>query len=69
MHIGSMEFVTQHLFVLDLDTGKFLARGMTFTLGLYKILGQILVYTANNKQRGPDMDQLELYIDAAANKI
>lgn len=68
-YIGSTEPLTQPMFVLNEETGRIVNRQITFTPGLYKIFDEILVNAADNKQRDPDMDRLDITVDAAANKI
>lgn len=68
-YIGSTEAVTQHLFVLDAETGRLQARDVTFTPGLYKIFDEILVNAVDNKQRDPNMYRLKVTVDAEANLI
>ena len=42
---------------------------MNYTPGLFKIFDEIVVNAADNKQRDPNMDKLEISIDATANWI
>jgi DNA topoisomerase II len=42
---------------------------ITFTPGLFKIFDEIVVNAADNKQRDPNMDKLDITIDAKANLI
>lgn len=57
------------MFVLDEDTGRLVQRDVTFTPGLYKIFDEIIVNASDNKQRDPNMDKLEVVVDAEANQI
>jgi len=68
-YIGSTESVTQTMFVLNAETSRFQQRDVTFTPGLYKIFDEILVNAADNKQRDPNMDRMEVAIDAESNTI
>uniref|UniRef100_A0A7S1Z3I8 DNA topoisomerase 2 n=1 Tax=Ditylum brightwellii TaxID=49249 RepID=A0A7S1Z3I8_9STRA len=68
-YIGSVERLTQPMWVLDGSTNKIISRNTTYTPGLYKIFDEILVNAADNKQRDPDMDKLDITIDAATNTI
>lgn len=68
-YIGSVEPLTQSMFVLDPSTDRIKAREITFTPGLYKIFDEILVNAADNKQRDPNMDRMEITVDASSNKI
>ena len=55
------------MYVLQGD--KIVEREITFTPGLFKIFDEIVVNAADNKQRDPNMDKLEITIDPASNKI
>jgi DNA topoisomerase-2 len=68
-YIGSTESVTQPMFVYDSPTNRIKMRDVTFTPGLYKIFDEIVVNAADNKQRDPNMDRLEIAIDASTNTI
>jgi len=68
-YVGSTESVTQNLFVLNAETSRFQQRDVTFTPGLYKIFDEILVNAADNKQRDPNMDRMEVTVDAESNTI
>ena len=68
-YIGSTEQITQPMFVLNPETGRIQSRDVTFTPGFYKIFDEIIVNAADNKQRDPDMDRMEVVIDADTNTI
>ena len=68
-YIGSTEPTTQSMFVLHADSGRIIHKTITYTPGLYKIFDEILVNAADNKQRDPDMDRMDVTIDAEANTI
>ena len=55
------------MFVLDGD--QIAEREITFTPGLFKIFDEIVVNAADNKQRDPNMDLLEITINAEENVI
>jgi DNA topoisomerase-2 len=57
------------MFVLNGDTDRIVQRDITFTPGLYKIFDEIVVNAADNKQRDPNMDKLEIVVDQEANSI
>jgi len=57
------------MFILDEDKGRIVQRDITFTPGLYKIFDEIIVNASDNKQRDPNMDKLEVVVDAEANQI
>jgi len=68
-YIGSTEPTTQPMFVLNPSTGRIVNKTITYTPGLYKIFDEILVNAADNKQRDPNMDKLDVTIDAESNTI
>ncbi len=55
------------MYVLQGD--KIVEKEITYTPGLYKIFDEILVNAADNKQRDPNMDKLEIDISAENNTI
>jgi DNA topoisomerase-2 len=61
-YIGSVEEVTQSMWVFEEDRG-FVQRQITFVPGLYKIFDEILVNAADNKQRDRSMNKIEIDID------
>ncbi|XP_072312165.1 DNA topoisomerase 2-alpha [Eucyclogobius newberryi] len=67
-YIGSVEPVTQHMWVYDEDVGLN-SRDVTFVPGLYKIYDEILVNAADNKQRDPTMTCIKVNIDVENNTI
>ncbi|KAL7543375.1 hypothetical protein ACHAXR_013102 [Thalassiosira sp. AJA248-18] len=68
-YIGSTESVTQPMFVLNAETSRIEQREVTYTPGLYKIFDEIVVNAADNKQRDPNMDRMEVTVDAESNTI
>ncbi|EJK75837.1 hypothetical protein THAOC_02435 [Thalassiosira oceanica] len=68
-YIGSVEQLTQPMFILNSETDRIVQKEISFTPGLYKIFDEILVNAADNKQRDPNMDRLEVEIDAETNTI
>ncbi|XP_004633941.1 DNA topoisomerase 2-alpha [Octodon degus] len=64
-YIGSVELVTQQMWVYDEDIGMNY-REVTFVPGLYKIFDEILVNAADNKQRDPKMSCIRVTIDPPA---
>lgn len=52
-----------------LDGEEIVERQVTFTPGLFKIFDEIVVNAADNKQRDPSMDTLEVTVDADTNTI
>ncbi|XP_036052357.1 DNA topoisomerase 2-alpha [Onychomys torridus] len=67
-YIGSVELVTQQMWVYDEDLG-INYREVTFVPGLYKIFDEILVNAADNKQRDPKMSCIRVTIDPENNLI
>ncbi|XP_064095039.1 DNA topoisomerase 2-alpha-like isoform X2 [Macrobrachium nipponense] len=68
-YIGSVEFTTELMWVLDLEEQKIVQREISFVPGLYKIFDEILVNAADNKQRDPKMDTIKVDIDGENNLI
>uniref|UniRef100_M1A902 DNA topoisomerase 2 n=1 Tax=Solanum tuberosum TaxID=4113 RepID=M1A902_SOLTU len=66
-YIGSVEKHTQTLWVWENDA--MVHRPVTYVPGLYKIFDEILVNAADNKQRDPKMDALEVVIDPEQNLV
>uniref|UniRef100_A0A8B9T0T8 DNA topoisomerase 2 n=1 Tax=Anas platyrhynchos TaxID=8839 RepID=A0A8B9T0T8_ANAPL len=67
-YIGSVETVTQQMWVFDEDVGLN-CRDVTFVPGLYKIFDEILVNAADNKQRDKNMSCIKVTIDPENNTI
>ncbi|XP_008062083.1 DNA topoisomerase 2-alpha [Carlito syrichta] len=67
-YIGSVELVTQQMWVYDEDVG-INYREVTFVPGLYKIFDEILVNAADNKQRDPKMSCIRVTVDPENNLI
>uniref|UniRef100_A0A8C1K2T9 DNA topoisomerase 2 n=1 Tax=Cyprinus carpio TaxID=7962 RepID=A0A8C1K2T9_CYPCA len=67
-YIGSVEPVTQQMWVFDEEIGMNL-REITFVPGLYKIFDEILVNAADNKQRDKNMSTIKINIDPESNTI
>ncbi|XP_075683303.1 DNA topoisomerase 2-beta isoform X2 [Rhinoderma darwinii] len=67
-YIGSVEPVTQAMWVYDEDTGMN-CRDITYVPGLYKIFDEILVNAADNKQRDKNMSCIKISIDPDSNII
>ncbi|XP_009700105.1 PREDICTED: DNA topoisomerase 2-alpha, partial [Cariama cristata] len=61
-YIGSVELVTQQMWVFDEGLGLN-CRDVTFVPGLYKIFDEILVNAADNKQRDKSMSCIKVTID------
>ncbi|XP_028820323.1 DNA topoisomerase 2-beta isoform X3 [Denticeps clupeoides] len=67
-YIGSVEPVTQQMWVFDEEIGMNL-REITYVPGLYKIFDEILVNAADNKQRDKNMTTIKVTIDPESNTI
>ncbi|XP_023676648.1 DNA topoisomerase 2-alpha [Paramormyrops kingsleyae] len=67
-YIGSVEPVTQQMWVFDEDVGMN-CRDVSFVPGLYKIFDEILVNAADNKQRDKSMSCIKVNIDPENNAI
>ncbi|KAM4706361.1 DNA topoisomerase 2-beta [Rhinophrynus dorsalis] len=67
-YIGSVEPVTQSMWVYDEDIGMN-CRDITYVPGLYKIFDEILVNAADNKQRDKNMSCIKISIDPDSNII
>ncbi|ESQ54348.1 hypothetical protein EUTSA_v10024219mg [Eutrema salsugineum] len=66
-YIGSIEKHTQTLWVYENE--EMVNRPVTYVPGLYKIFDEILVNAADNKQRDPSMDSVQVVIDVEQNLI
>uniref|UniRef100_A0A3B3UNK1 DNA topoisomerase 2 n=1 Tax=Poecilia latipinna TaxID=48699 RepID=A0A3B3UNK1_9TELE len=67
-YVGSLEPVTQQMWVFDEDVGMN-QREITYVPGLYKIFDEILVNAADNKQRDKNMTTIKVNIDPESNTI
>uniref|UniRef100_A0A3Q3W8U2 DNA topoisomerase 2 n=1 Tax=Mola mola TaxID=94237 RepID=A0A3Q3W8U2_MOLML len=67
-YIGSVEPLTQQMWVFDEDIGMN-QREITYVPGLYKIFDEILVNAADNKQRDKNMTAIKITIDPESNTI
>ncbi|CAM9234820.1 unnamed protein product [Ectocarpus fasciculatus] len=68
-YVGSVEKQTQQMWVFDEETRQVTYRPCTYVPGLYKIFDEIMVNAADNKQRDPTMNKIDVSIDAAQNTI
>ena len=62
-YIGSVEFVTQSMWVYDTELQKLVNREISYVPGLYKIFDEVLVNAADNKQRDKKMDTIKIEIN------
>ena len=68
-YIGSIQRVTQLMWLLDAPTRRIVSRTASFVPGLYKIFDEILVNAADNKQRDAGMTLLRVEIDAVSGSL
>ncbi|GAA5960302.1 hypothetical protein JCM3765_002536 [Sporobolomyces pararoseus] len=68
-YIGSVEPVTQPMWVYDEELKSLVYRTTTFVPGLYKIVDEILVNAADNKVRDASMSELKVKIDVENKSI
>lgn len=61
--LGSVEPVTESMWVYDTEEDSMVQREITYVPGLYKIFDEILVNAADNKQRDPSMDTIKIDIN------
>ncbi|XP_021736177.1 DNA topoisomerase 2-like [Chenopodium quinoa] len=67
-YVGSIEKHEQSLWVYD-PLGQMVYQNVSYVPGLYKIFDEILVNAADNKQRDPKMDRVEVVIKQEENLI
>ena len=68
-YIGSVDKQVQPMWVLDRETKMMVNRPCSFVPGLYKIFDEIIVNAADNKQRDPTMNRIEVTINEEENFI
>ncbi|XP_046987549.1 DNA topoisomerase 2-like [Schistocerca americana] len=68
-YIGSVEPVTELMWIFDTEQEMMVQKDITYVPGLYKIFDEILVNAADNKQRDPKMDCIKIDIDQENNTI
>lgn len=68
-YIGSIEKQTQPHWVYSGEQRKMINKTVSYVPGLFKIFDEIIVNAADNKQRDPTMNKIDVTIDAAENKI
>lgn len=67
--VGSIEPTTQAMWVWNSSLRKLENREVTFCPALLKIFDEILVNAADNKQRDPSMDRLDVVVEPASARI
>ncbi|OQR97211.1 DNA topoisomerase II [Thraustotheca clavata] len=68
-YVGSIEPVTQNMWVFDEEEKKMVNKKITFCPGLYKIFDEIIVNACDNKQRDKSMDTLKVTFDQETGAI
>ena len=68
-YIGSVQPLTEKMYVLDEESQQIVNREITYVPGLYKIFDEILVNAADNKQRDKKMDTIKIDIKPEENCI
>lgn len=68
-YIGSVEHVSETMWVYNEEKNRMIQRQVTYVPGLYKIFDEILVNAADNKQRDKSMSTIKIDIDAEKNSI
>ncbi|KAG9050359.1 DNA topoisomerase 2 [Tulasnella sp. UAMH 9824] len=68
-YIGSIETITEKLWVFDSDTKRMVFRDVSYVPGFFKIVDEILVNAADNKINDPNMNTLKVTIDPENNTI
>lgn len=68
-YIGSVEKVSELMWVYDSETESMVQKQIEYVPGLYKIFDEILVNAADNKQRDKKMDCLKIDINSEENVI
>lgn len=63
-YIGSVEPVTETMWIYDKEKESMIQKEIKYVPGLYKIFDEILVNAADNKQRDPKMDTIKIEINA-----
>ncbi|XP_076167856.1 DNA topoisomerase 2 isoform X2 [Ptiloglossa arizonensis] len=68
-YIGSVEPVTEVMWIYDKEKEIMVQKEIKYVPGLYKIFDEILVNAADNKQRDPKMDAIKIEINQEQNII
>nr|CCA21933.1 predicted protein putative [Albugo laibachii Nc14]CCA24783.1 topoisomerase putative [Albugo laibachii Nc14] len=68
-YVGSIDPVTQNMWIYDEEASKMHLKKITFVPGLYKIFDEIIVNACDNKQRDASMNTLRVTIDPTAGEI
>ncbi|KIP02564.1 hypothetical protein PHLGIDRAFT_37839 [Phlebiopsis gigantea 11061_1 CR5-6] len=68
-YIGSVEKLTQLMWVWDSENKRMVNKEITYVPGFFKIVDEILVNAADNKINDPNMDTVKVTIDPENNTI
>ncbi|GJE94175.1 DNA topoisomerase 2 [Phanerochaete sordida] len=68
-YIGSVEKITQPMWVWDSENKRMVNREITYVPGFFKIVDEILVNAADNKVNDPNMDTVKVTVDPENNTI
>ena len=68
-YIGSVQPLTEKMWIYDQETERIINKEITYTPGLFKIFDEILVNAADNKQRDKKMDTVKIDINREKNEI
>ena len=68
-YIGSVQLLTEKMWIYDEATEQIINKEISFSPGLYKIFDEVLVNAADNKQRDKGMDTIKIDIDKENNEI
>lgn len=61
--VGSVEQVTESMWIMDREKEMMVQKNISYVPGLYKIFDEILVNAADNKQRDDKMDCIKITVD------
>ncbi|EJD04491.1 DNA topoisomerase II [Fomitiporia mediterranea MF3/22] len=68
-YIGSVETITQSMWVYDSDAKRMVFREVSYVPGFLKIVDEIIVNAADNKINDPNMDTIKVNINAKEGTI
>ena len=68
-YIGSVQPVTEKMWIYDKESEKIISKEITYTPGLFKIYDEILVNAADHKQNDAKMDTIKIDINVDKNEI
>ncbi|KAI5712179.1 hypothetical protein M8J75_006466 [Diaphorina citri] len=68
-YIGSVEPITETMWLMNRETNHMERREITYVPGLYKIFDEILVNACDNKQRDPKMNCIKITVNQETNTI